>query len=334
VKILFAAVSVAFMGLAAWGAYHCGAGYFLLVIVPYGAMLMFAGGIILRVGRWLASPVPFNITTTAGQQKSMPWLPSQGIENPAGLPGVAVRMLAEVALFRSLFRNMKTERRADGAPVYGSNKWLWLGAMAFHWSLFIILLRHCRYFFEPAPMLADALRAADDAFHIGVTGVFITNIAITAALLFLIIRRVAAPRIRYISRFQDYFVLFLIAGVAASGMLLRYWTGIDLLAVKRYAMGLLLFQPDITGDWGAMFYLHIALCSALAAVVPFSKLAHAAGIFLSPTRNMIGASRRRRHVNPWNGPVRVHASGEWEEEFRDKLVKSGYALEKEDGGKV
>lgn len=333
-RVIAAAVAVSLVAVAGYGLHLAGARFLMLVIIPYAAMFIFAAGFILRVGRWLASAVPFSITTTAGQQRSMKWLPSQGIENPAGRAGVAVRLFAEAALFRSLFRNTQSQRKADGLPVYGSDKWLWLGAMAFHWSLFIILLRHSRYFFEPAPWLAQALIAGDDMFHIGVTGLYVTNIAVSAALLFLFLRRVVAARVRYISLFQDYFLLFLIAGTAVSGLLLRYWTGIDLLAVKRYALGLLALEPDITGQWGAMFFVHMAFCWTLVAAFPFSKLMHAAGVFLSPTRNMAGASRSKRHVNPWNGPVKVHTYGEWEEEFRDKLMKSGYDLEKEDGGKA
>jgi len=36
----------------------------------------------------------------------------------------------------------------------------------------------------------------------------------------------------------------------------------------------------------------------------------------------------KRHINPWNHPVRVHSYEEWEDEFRDKIVTAGLPLEK------
>jgi hypothetical protein len=67
----------------------------------------------------------------------------------------------------------------------------------------------------------------------------------------------------------------------------------------------------------------------LAAYFPFSKLMHAGGVFLSPTRNLANNSRSRRHVNPWNYPVKTHTYAEWEEEFHDKIQAAGIPLEDE-----
>jgi nitrate reductase gamma subunit len=258
------------------------------------------------------------------------------VENPRGLFAVAVRVLSEVLFFRSLFRNTLVRRKTDGMPVQGSDKWLWLGAVAFHWPLFIIVLRHLRYALEPVPGAVEALIAADDLFHIGTgpAGIYATNIVVALALAYLVTRRLVVSSVRYISLFQDYFLVLLVAAVAASGMAVRYVTGADLLTVKRYAMGLLTFSPDAGSDPGFFFSLHITLVSVLAAAIPHSKIVHALGVFLSPTRNMAGDSRRRRHVNPWNPTVKVHTYGEWEHEFRDRLEKAGYTLENSDGRKV
>ena len=78
---------------------------------------------------------------------------------------------------------------------------------------------------------------------------------------------------------------------------------------------------------GALFYLHLFLVSALAAYLPFGKLSHFAGVFLSPTRNLANTTRTRRHVNPWDYPVNTHTYEEWEREFAEKLKSSGYELE-------
>jgi len=56
---------------------------------------------------------------------------------------------------------------------------------------------------------------------------------------------------------------------------------------------------------------------------------HAAGIFLSPTRNLKNDSRMRRHINPWDYPGKVHTYEEWEDEFREAIKRVGLPLEKE-----
>lgn len=56
---------------------------------------------------------------------------------------------------------------------------------------------------------------------------------------------------------------------------------------------------------------------------------HLAGVFLSPTRNLANNNRTKRHINPWNPPVKVHTYEEYEEEFRDKMVAAGIPVERE-----
>jgi hypothetical protein len=60
-----------------------------------------------------------------------------------------------------------------------------------------------------------------------------------------------------------------------------------------------------------------------------SKLVHMGGVFLSPTRNLANNSRTRRHINPWNYPVKGHTYAEYEDEFRDKMKAAGLPVEKE-----
>jgi hypothetical protein len=69
--------------------------------------------------------------------------------------------------------------------------------------------------------------------------------------------------------------------------------------------------------------------NALLAYFPMSKLVHMGGVFLSPTRNLANDNRMRRHINPWNYPVKVHSYKEYEDEFRDKMKAAGIPVEKE-----
>jgi nitrate reductase gamma subunit len=77
-----------------------------------------------------------------------------------------------------------------------------------------------------------------------------------------------------------------------------------------------------------LFFVHLLLVSALLTYFPFSKLMHMPGVFLSPTRSLANTNRMKRHVNPWDYPVKVHTYQEWEEEFRDKIVAAGLPLDK------
>ena len=136
-------------------------------------------------------------------------------------------------------------------------------------------------------------------------------------------------KLRYISLASDYFPLFLIISIVITGILMRYFDKVDLINVKELAIGLFTFQPVIPQGIGVIFFIHLFLVSSLIAYFPFSKLLHMPGIFLSPTRNLANNSRMKRHVNPWNSPVRVHTYEEYEDEFREKMKEAGLPVEKE-----
>ncbi len=299
------------------------------VVIPYAAFLTFVAGIIYRVVRWGSSPVPFRIPTTGGQQISLPWIKYAKLDNPTTTLGVIGRMALEVLLFRSLFRNTKSELVNEQKLVHGSEKWLWFAGLAFHYSFLIILVRHLRLFTVPVPSVIHLLESLDSFFQVGVPLVYITDLVIVAAVTFLFFRRVVMPQIRFISLPADYFPLFLILGVAISGIIMRYFAKVDVVGVKTLTMGLVSFKPIIPEGVGIIFYIHLFLVSVLFAYFPFSKLVHMAGIFLSPTRNLANNSRMKRHINPWNYPVHVHTYEEYENDFRDKMKKAGLPVEKE-----
>jgi nitrate reductase gamma subunit len=94
-------------------------------------------------------------------------------------------------------------------------------------------------------------------------------------------------------------------------------------------MGVLTFSPTVPEGIGLAFYIHLFLVSVLVAYFPLSKLMHGPGMLFSPTRVLKNNSRVRRHINPWDYPVKVHTYQEWEDEFRDKMKQVGLPLEKE-----
>ena len=215
------------------------------VIVPYAAIALFVIGFTYRILKWARSAVPFCITTSCGQQKSLAFIKSENLENPHNLLGVLGRMALEVLCFRSLFRNTKATLTDDQELVYGRDKWLWAVSLAFHWSFLIILIRHARFFSEPVPAFVLAVQSIDGFFKIGVPILFMTGLVLLASATFLFARRLVSPQIRYISLVADYFPLLLIMAIAISGVLMRHFYKVEIVSVKELAMGLVSFQPAI-----------------------------------------------------------------------------------------
>ncbi|MEM5786550.1 MAG: sulfate reduction electron transfer complex DsrMKJOP subunit DsrM [Syntrophobacteraceae bacterium] len=325
VAAVVALVLAVFLGVKA-----AGLNQFFGVTMPYLAILLFLGGIVYKVLKWGRAPVPFRITTTAGQQKSLPWIKHSKLDNPVTTRQTVGRMLLEVLLFRSLFRNTKTELDSQGPKIYYQwEKWLWLAGLLFHYAFLVIVIRHLRFFVEPVPFFVHALEGMDGFLQIGLPGIYISDAIFIAAVSYLFIRRVIIPQVRYISLPADYFPLVLIFAIGVTGILTRYFTKVDLLKVKQMVMGVVTFNPVVPEGIGVIFFIHLFLVCALLAYFPFSKLMHAGGVFLSPTRNLPNDSRIKRHINPWNYPVKVHTYAEYEDHFREKMVEAGLPVEKE-----
>ena len=299
------------------------------VILPYSALALFVCGFIYRIVYWAKSPVPFRIPTTCGQQKSLAWIKSDRLDNPHDTKGVIARMALEVFFFRSLLRNTRTEVIDGPKVVYGPNLWLWGGALMFHYCFLLIFFRHLRFFTEPVPALVSLVADVDGFFQIGLPPVMITSLLLIAAGGFLLMRRLLSPQLRYISLAADYFPLFLILGIAVTGVLLRHFVRTDVVGIKELAMGLVSFKPTIPQGVHWLFYVHLLLVSTLVAYFPWSKLMHLGGVFLSPTRNLANNNRMVRHINPWNAPVKLHTYEEYEDEFRDRMKGAGIPVDKE-----
>jgi nitrate reductase gamma subunit len=168
----------------------------------------------------------------------------------------------------------------------------------------------------------------DGFLQIGLPGLMLSGVALLAGITFLFLRRILIPQVKYISLGSDYFPLFLIFGIAFTGILMRYFTRVDIVGVKEFTMSLVTLKPHVIKGIGGVFYGHLFFVSVLLAYFPFSKLMHLGGIFMSPTRNLANNSRTKRHVNPWNYPVKIHAYDAYEDEFREKMIEVGLPVEK------
>ena len=123
---------------------------------PYLAVLILVEGLIYRVIQWARSPVPFRIPTTGGQGRSLPWI-ERDLAGETGQPRrpPAVWSAAwpwkcwpSAACSGTCGRScVKDPDNPEGARlIHWSYKWLWLGAIAFHYAFLVVILRHLRFF--------------------------------------------------------------------------------------------------------------------------------------------------------------------------------------------
>lgn len=332
-KVLVSLVFVLLLVAIAWIGSEAGGEVVFGVVLPYAAFLVFLVGFTWKIVKWARAPVPFRIPTTSGQQKSLPWIRQARFDNPATGLQVVGRMALEVLLFRSLFQNTKAEMRTEKGRgprlVFGGDKSLWIVSLIFHWTFLVILIRHLRFFLDPVPGWLLTLGNLDAFFQVSVPALYITDVLVVLALGILLLRRFTNSQVRAISLVSDYFPLLLLLGVVISGIVVRYFAKTDVVGVKELGANLLTLRLSVPAGIGAQAYVHLFLVCTLLAYFPFSKLMHAGGVFLSPTRNLANNNRMVRHINPWNRPVAYHRFEDWEKEFAKEIEDAGYELERD-----
>lgn len=233
------------------------------VTLAYAALLVLSAamlviGVALKIRQYLGTPAPLKIPTTPA---------------PKTRGGVALRLAREVVFFESLFR---------------ASKWTWLFGWMFHAALFVVLLRHVRYFqqpvWEPVVMVQAVGAYAGFAMVAGLAGLWA--------------RRWLVDRVRYISTPSDHLHLALLLAIGASGLAMRFFDHTDIVAVKAFTLGLLRLELNPL-PLDAPLLIHLALVALLMAIFPISKLMHAPGLFFSPTRNQADNAREQRHLASW-----------------------------------
>ena len=131
--------------------------------------------------------------------------------------GVAWRLIGDILWFPNLFK---------------ADKPLWIAGWCFHILLWLVLLRHLRYFLYPVPGWVAGIQT------IGLyAGYFIP-----IPLAFLLARRFLIDRTLYVSILGDYFALFLLLSITLSGILLHLFFRTYLIDVKALINGLIHFK--------------------------------------------------------------------------------------------
>ncbi|MEW8014216.1 MAG: respiratory nitrate reductase subunit gamma [Candidatus Sedimenticola endophacoides] len=229
--------------------------YALLFIV---ATLVMVVGLALKIKQYANTPAPLKIPTTPA---------------PTTEAGVVMRLFREVVFFESLFK---------------STKWTWVFSWMFHMALFVVLLRHIRYFIDdvwlPIVLIQPFGKYAGFVMVIGLAGLFA--------------RRILVDRVRYISAPSDYLWLVVLLFIGFSGLMMSFVSHTDVTMVKQYFTGVWTFSGgELPMDFPLM--VHLLLVALLMILFPFSKLLHVPGLFFSPGRNQVENPREKRHLAPW-----------------------------------
>ncbi|MFO7542007.1 MAG: respiratory nitrate reductase subunit gamma [Thiobacillus sp.] len=224
----------------------------------YIATLLLIVGLAYKIFDYSRTPAPLLIPTTPA---------------PTTQKGVVYRMAKEVVLFESLFK---------------SNKWIWVFGWMFHIGLFLVLARHLRYFTDPVWFWVAAIQPFGKY----------ASIVMVIGLAGLLARRFLVDRVRYISTPSDYLMLVLLIAIGLSGMLMTFVAHTDIVALKAFFMGLMLFDVQPVPQ-DPILLAHLSMVAFLMLIFPISKLLHAPGVFFSPTRNQVDNPRERRHVAAW-----------------------------------
>ncbi|MCC7277209.1 MAG: respiratory nitrate reductase subunit gamma [Chromatiaceae bacterium] len=224
----------------------------------YFATLVLLVGLANKILQYARTPAPLKIPTTPA---------------PVTQSGVIFRIIREVVLFESLFKG---------------NKWTWIFGWIFHFGLFLVTLRHLRYFMDPVWLPIQLIQP------FGIYG----GMAMVAGLVGLWSRRFLVDRVRYITGPSDHLILALLIGIGLTGLGMSFVIHVDVISVKQFFLGLMRFhiQP-LPAD--PLLLLHLLLVAILMIVFPFSKLLHAPGLFFSPSRNQVDNPREQRHLSPW-----------------------------------
>lgn len=259
-----------------------------LRIIASGAVTLFVVGVGWRVVDWWRRPQPYKIPTTPA---------------PATRVGALGRVLAELVIFRSLWRSQH---------LPGTGQWFLHGAFVlcawlFHVAFALVVLRHLRYFLYPVPAWVEWFRTP------GLWAGYV--LAATAGAL--LIRRLVNAKEAYITLVSDYAALGLVLAIAGTGLLVHYHARMDLVQLKNFLLHALSFRMEFAlNDKGEVIYglqtvfnfwmvVHILSVLTLLAYFPYSKLMHGVGLVFNPTRNQANDVRVRRYVNPWNERVQV-----------------------------
>ena len=183
--------------------------------------------------------------------------------------------------------------------TFFADRWAWIFGAAFYFSLILILIRHLRYFLQPA-WLGPFWMLLELEQPFGFYG----GLVLPAACAAWWGRQVFLKEGRIITSWADHAVMLLLVAIPVVGFF-NTVVHTDVIAVKTYAIGL------VTLDWqnipnDPLLLAHLWLVAALMVVIPFSRLLlllpFGKLLQMKPTEHA-GNKRRRTLILQTLGPV-------------------------------
>ncbi|MFX0114095.1 MAG: respiratory nitrate reductase subunit gamma [Candidatus Hodarchaeota archaeon] len=225
---------------------------FVLVALPYLAISCFVIGVIYRFSLWFRAHFAANAFTI------FPGVESRG--------KLAFEIAKEVTTFSRIF---KVEKK------------LWIGAWLLHFGLLMALIGHTCLVLEWT-LLWDVLSLdSETRDNIAQISGALAGIVILSALIYLLSRRFKGPMFQT-SNVEDYFALALLLVIGLTGLAIRFVEHVELELFREYLGDLLLFRmPTEAPELSFYFLIHFLTVMLLIAVLPFTKLFHLGGIFVT-----------------------------------------------------
>ncbi|RFA93805.1 respiratory nitrate reductase subunit gamma [Pyrobaculum aerophilum] len=224
-------------------------------VFPYISLLLFAGGVLYRLGSWLSASGLTGLYSVA--VKGYTWSFGSRLGE----------VLKRVFLLYTLTM---------------SDKMLLVGSFLFHWGIWIALLGHASMIIPPEQfgMPKEAHKAI--ALYAGGTAGVMSLIG----LVILLIRRIVRSDVRRLSFLDDWFALILLLLLVAVGNYQTLVLRPDYMeTVAPWVQSVLAGSPrlELVEHWDFATKLHVFLALLFIAYVPFGKLIHPFSFLAMPT---------------------------------------------------
>lgn len=215
--------------------------YFAYIVLPYVTIIVFVVGLFWRIRTWWAKPRAKAVLFPAERSDTM----------------MVAKVAADILFFAKTFRMSKS---------------LWAMAFVFHVGLLLVIVGHIRTVIEPGFLwsLFGLGKQGIEDFSFGM-GMIAGGILLAGAVL-LLARRLT-PTMRFLSIFQDYFVLALLVTIIFCGIGMRLWVPLHAEDIQAYTRSVLTLQPAVEIH-NPFFLWHVFLAEILIMYLPFSKLVH------------------------------------------------------------
>lgn len=198
----------------------------VIIVATYTVIATFYVRLMLHALRWLEATMRF---------------PS----GPAGSMTSTVRAVAGAASDIVVLRRLLVVNPA-----------LWIGEWVFHASLFLIILRHLRYFTDVAPPWVLWAQ----------TPGWIAGFLLPVALAYILGIRLLTGQEKFSSK-ANLLMLLNVFFIGATGLLMSTRYPVDLMAVKLFALGIVTFSPSPPPQ-STLLVMHLALVLALILYIP------------------------------------------------------------------